>query len=134
MSDVEKLNGNCVKQAVEKLKSGKSDVSGSFVSDALKNAPEILYEQLSKVFKSWLYHGSVPLCLLACAFLPLIKSSSKDPADLSSYRAIAGSSLILETFELVILNLWGHLLSSDSLQFGYKAKTGTIQCTWLVKR
>ena len=40
--------------------------------------------------------------------------------------------LILKTFELVILNLWGHLLSSDSLQFGYKAKTSTIHCTWLV--
>ena len=28
--------------------------------------------------------------------------------------------------------LWGHLLSSDSLQFGYKARTSTTHCTWLV--
>ena len=26
----------------------------------------------------------------------------------------------------------GHLLTSDSLQFGFKAKTNTMQCTWLV--
>ena len=73
------------------------------------------------------------LSLLACSFLPLLKSSLKDPSDPDSYRAIAGSSLILKTFELVVLILWGHLLSSDSLQFGYKAKTSTTQCSWLVQ-
>ena len=58
----------------------------------------------------------------------------KDPCDPASYRAIAGSSLILKIFELVVLLLWGHLLISDSLQFGYKAKTSTVQCTWLVSQ
>ena len=56
----------------------------------------------------------------------------KDPSDTGSYRAIAGSSLILKVFEKVILLLWGHLLTSDSLQFGFKANTSTSQCTWLV--
>ena len=46
--------------------------------------------------------------------------------------AIAGSSLILEVFEKVIILLWGHLLPSDSLQFRFKAKTSTTQCTWMV--
>jgi hypothetical protein len=56
----------------------------------------------------------------------------KDPANTGSYRAIAGSSLFLKVFEKVILILWGHLLASDSLQFGFKAKTSTTQCTWMV--
>ena len=42
------------------------------------------------------------------------------------------SSFILKVFEKVILILWGHLLPSGSLQFGVKAKTSTIQCTWMV--
>ena len=70
--------------------------------------------------------------MLACSFLPLLKSTVKNPADTGSYRAIAGSSLILKVFEKVIILLWGHLLASDSLQFGFKAKTSTTQCTWLV--
>ena len=61
-----------------------------------------------------------------------MKSPVKDPSDVSSYRAIAGSSLLLKLFEKVILILRGHLLSSDSLQFGFKANTSTTQCTWLV--
>lgn len=114
------------------LKTQKTDVSGSYVSDSLKNAPDLLFKQLAKVFQLWLYHGTVTKSMLACSFLPLLKSPNKDPSDLSSYRAIAGSSLILKVFELVVLLLWGHLLNSDSLQFGYKAKTSTSHCTWLV--
>ena len=65
--------------------------------------------------------------MLACAFLPLLKSSLKDPSSTSSYRAIAGSALLLKLFDKVVLLLWGHLLQSDSLQFGYKVDTGTTQ-------
>ena len=66
------------------------------------------------------------------SFLPLFKGGLKDPAKTDSYRAIAGSSQLLKLFENTVLLLWGHLLASDSLQFGYKAKTSTTQCSWLV--
>ena len=55
----------------------------------------------------------------------------KDPADVKSYRAIAGSSLILKLFEIVVLKLWGNLLSSDSLQMGYKEGCSTGQAAFL---
>ena len=57
----------------------------------------------------------------------------KNPADTGSYRAIAGSSLILKLFEKVLLLVWGSLLGTDSLQFGFKPETSTTQCTWLVQ-
>ena len=112
------MTGLVVRQAVEKMKPNKTDVSGSYVSDALKNSPDILFDQLANVFRSWVVHSTVTPSLLACSFLPLLKSSLKDPSDLSSYRAIAGSSLVLKAFEMVIILLWGQHLSSDSLQFG----------------
>ena len=130
--EIRKVNGLIVKEAINQLKPRKTDVTGSYVSDALKHAPDILYDQLAEVFRSWLYHGTVTKSLLACSFLPLLKSPNKDPCDISSYRAIAGSSLILKVFEIVIILLWGKALSSDSLQFGYKAGSSTVQCTWLV--
>ena len=70
--------------------------------------------------------------LIACAFLPLLKNSLNNPAETNSYRAIAGSSLLLKLFDQVILLLWGHLLASDELQFGYKEDYSTSQCSWLV--
>ena len=56
----------------------------------------------------------------------------KDPSLTDSYRAIAASSLILKLFDNVILLLWGHLLNSDSLQFGFKPNMSIVQCSWLV--
>ena len=77
-------------------------------------------------------HGTDTLSLLASAFLPLFKGGLKDPANTDSYRAIAGSSLLLKLFDNVILLLWGDHLGSDSLQFGFKAGTSTTQCSWMV--
>ena len=133
LAEVKKVSGDIVKEAVSKMKPKKGDVSGGYTSDALINGPDILYDQLALVFRSWLLHGTVSMSLLACVFLPLLKSSLKDPADPGSYRAIAGSSLLLKLFEKVVLLLWGHLLATDSLQFGYKPGTSTTQCTWLVQ-
>ena len=129
---VARVTGSIVKEAVCSMRPRKSDVSGCYTTDALLNAPDILFEQLAVIFRSWLTHGKITPSMLACSFLPLLKSSLKDPSNTGSYRAIAGSSLILKVFEKVIILLWGHLLASDSLQFGFKAKTSTTQCTWLV--
>jgi hypothetical protein len=87
------------------------------------HAPDILFDQLAEVFKSSLIHGNLTLQILTCAFLPFFKGGLKNPESSDSYRAIAGASQLLKLFEYVILIVWGHLLESDSLQFGYKHGT-----------
>ena len=74
--EAEKISAKVVKEAVLRLKPKKSDVSGSFISDAFKVAPVILFHQIAVVFRSWLYHGTLTKNLLACSFLPLLKSST----------------------------------------------------------
>ena len=132
VDEIMKITGEKVKEAAGLMKAGKADVTGGFTSDAILNAPELFFDQLASVYRSWLMHGTVSISLLACAFLPLLKNALKDPADTGSYRAIAGSSILLKLFDKVVLLLWGHLLASDSLQFGYKIGTSTTQCSWLV--
>ena len=114
------------------MKPDKSDVSGSFTSNALLNAPDSFFDLIAPVYRSWLVHGTVTLSLLACAFLPLFKGGLKDPSKTDSYRAIAGASLLLQLFDYVVLLLWGDRLGTDSLQFGFKTGTSTTQCSWLV--
>ena len=130
--EVEKITSKVVKLAAASMKKGKGDVSGSYASDAIRNAPDILYDHLALVFRSWLSHGTVTRSLLACAFMPLLKSSLKNPSDTKSYRAIAGSSLWLKLFDKVILIVWGHLLTSGSLQMGYKRGSSTAQCSYVM--
>ena len=104
--EVNRVTGAIVKEAACRLKPGKSDVSGGYTSDALLNAPDSLFDSLASIMRSFLMHGTVTKVLLACSFLPLLKSL-KDPAKTDSYRAIAGSSLILKLMDNVILLLWG---------------------------
>ena len=129
---VEKITGNVVKEAAARMKPNKSDVSKGFTSDAILNAPDVFFDLISMVFRSWLVHGTVTLSMLSCAFLPLFKGGLKDPSMTDSYRAIAGSSLILKLFENVIVIIWGDKLGTDTLQFGFKAGTSTTECSWLV--
>jgi hypothetical protein len=105
-SEVDKITGNAVKTAISKMKPEKQDVSCSFSTDAILHGPDILFEHLAAIFRSWLYHGNVTKTMLSVAFLPLLKGHLKDPADTASYRAIAGSSLILKLFKKTMLLMW----------------------------
>ena len=98
-TEVEKVNSDIVRKAVSLMKKKKLDVSQGFSSDCLLNAPSSLFDHLATVFRSWLYHGRVTKTILACAFIPLLKSSLKDPAASENYRSIVRSSLILQVFE-----------------------------------
>ena len=131
--EVNKVTSKVVREAALRMKAGKRDVSGNFQSEVFLHGPPLLFDHLAALFRSFLIHGDVTEQLLSCAFLPLFKGGLKDKTKTDSYRAIAGSSLLLKLFDNVILLLWGHLLSSDSLQFGFKCGTSTTQCTWLVR-
>ena len=126
------MTGDIVKRACLRMKPGKMDVTDAFTSDVFLNAPDILFDQLAAVFQSYLLHGTVTLQILTCAFLPLFKGGKKNPEQFKSYRAIAGASQLLKLFEYVILEVWGTILCSDSMQFGYKKGVSTTQCSWLV--
>ena len=132
MAEVDRVTGSVLKEACARMKPGKSDVTGSYSSDILLHAPDNIFEELAAVFRSFLTHGDVTLQLLSCAFLPLFKGGLKDPGKSDSYRAIAGSSQLLKLFDYVVILLWGDLLHSDSLQFGFKSGVSTTQCSWLV--
>ena len=130
--EVHRVTKEAVKHAAGMMKKGKMDVSGSYGSDAIRQAPDELYELLAAVFRSWLVHGTISQPLLACAFMPLLKNSQKNPAETKSYRAIAGSASILMLFDKLLLCLWGDRLASGSLQMGYKRGSSTAQCSYVV--
>ena len=115
------------------MKTHKMDISQGFTSDCFLHAPDIFFNLISLVFQDWLTHGTVTRSILSCAFIPLLKNSMKNPAKTESYRAIAGSSLLLKLFEQCILIVWGDKLHSDTLQFGFKRGCGTSSATWLVQ-
>ena len=59
INELEKINSVSVKEAIENIKTNKSDPNHSFSSKFLKNVPGILYEYLATVIKAFLIHGHV---------------------------------------------------------------------------
>ena len=105
LKEVNKMTAKVVKQAAAALKPHKMDVSQGFSSNALLHAPDFLFSILAMVFRSWLMDGIVTKLVLACEFIPIVKAG-KEPTLSGSYRAIAGSSLLLKLFERRILLVW----------------------------
>jgi hypothetical protein len=132
VGEVNQITAEVVELAMRKVKPGKGDVTGSYTSDAIRSCPPIFFEKMAAMFRSWLYHGTVTPSLLSCAYLPLYKGGLKDPASCSSYRALAGTSVLLKLFDYTVLHIWGDLLTSDTLQFAYKPNTSCSQASWLV--
>ena len=130
--DAEKVTPELVKQAVHKLMPGKSDPVFSYSSDCLKNAPELLFQQLSLVIQSFLVHGHVTSVLLLATLVPIIKDKLGSISSSKNYRSIAISSLILKLIDWIFLMLFGVKFCLSDLQFAYQAGCSTTMCTWAV--
>ena len=130
--DVEKITEELIKLALQKMKAGKSDGLYDFTSDCLINGPPSLLKHLTNIIRTFVIHGKVPLYLLICTLVPIVKDNLGDLASSENYRAIAIGSLLLKLLDWVVLLLEGDKLSVDQLQYGYQALTSTTMCTWSV--
>ena len=130
--ELDKINSEKVKEAIGKIKPNKSDPIFDFSSDFLKHAPEVLFEHLALVLKSFLVHGHVTEMLLLATLVPIVKDKLADLCSSANYRSIAISSLILKLLDWVILLNYSHLLKCDDFQFGFQELSSTSLCSWVV--
>ena len=129
---LDRVNPDIVKNALEKLKSSKSDALFDFNSDCLINASAELIEKITILFKWFLRTGVIPNFLLICTLVPIVKDNLADITSSENYRVIAIGSLILKWFDWLILILESDKLTTDELQFGFQAKASTSMCSWAV--
>ena len=79
-----------------------------------------------------LTHGFSPSNLLSATIIPIPKDKRKSLNNSTNYRGIALSSVISKVLDLVILNTNRHVLDTCELQFGFKSKHSTTQCTYVI--
>ena len=99
INEVLKIDDDLVREALNKMKSGKSDVSFDYSSDCLINGPRSLHKHLANMFRMFLIHGQVAVILLLCSLIPIVKDNLGDLTSSDNYRAIAKSSLVLKLFD-----------------------------------
>ena len=57
--ELQKVTGKTVKEACSRMKTGKVDISDGFSSEALLYGPDLLFDILAMLFRSFLVHGTV---------------------------------------------------------------------------
>ena len=132
LQDVDKIDHDKVKEAIFHLKDDKTDPCFKISSDCLKNAPDSMFEHLANMFKCFLIHGHISQVLLVSTLVPLLKDKMGNICTSKNYRSIALCSLILKTFDWLIILLFGTSLGLDDLQFAYQPNCSTTICSWII--
>lgn len=136
-------SGNCycdhvitvddVKDAVGKLKSDKADANEDVRSDHIINGSDELYVHISLLFSSMLSHSTAPIEMLLSALVPIPKDRKKSTNDSGNYRSIALSSILGKVLDNIVLRKHVSVLQTNDLQFGFKPKHSTTQCTFVLQ-
>jgi len=79
-----------------------------------------------------IHHCFVPDDFCNGIILPVLKSKHGDATKVDMYRGITLSRVISKVFESVLLHLYDELLSSDSLQFGFKKNSSCSRALFTV--
>ena len=91
--DVTRIITTDVKKALLNLKPGKSDNVFDFTSDCIQNSSDLLINQVTKLFQSFVLYGNVPKFLLICTLILITKDNLGDTASSKNNRAIAIGNL-----------------------------------------
>ena len=81
---------------------------------------EALIMHLSLLFKGMARHKIVPDPFGVGVIIPLLKDKEGDCNSIDNYRGITLCPVISKLFELVIVDSYSHMLTTDDLQFDFK--------------
>ena len=70
---------------------------------------------------------------LYSTIIPIPKNRTVNTSDSANYRGIALSSIYGKLFDNIVLHHFSESLSTNELQFGFKAKNSTHHCTFVLK-
>ena len=123
---------NDVVTGVSKLTNGKHDGDKGHFSDHVSKGPTRLHVYISLLFNAMISHGCVPHDFLLSTLVPIPKNKRKSLNKSDNYRAIALSSILGKLLDVILLKKCQHVFKSSDLQFGFKKKHSTNQCTFVV--
>ena len=121
--------------AVKRLKSHKNDMHAGLSSDHFINAGDDCFTHIAMMFNATVVHGSLPDTFLYSTIVPIPKGHSVNISDSSNYRGISLSSLYGKLFDnYAVMTFFSSKMMTSELQFGFKAKGSTSQCTFVLRR
>ena len=78
-------------------------------------------------------HGYVPKAFLMSKIVPISKSLKNSANDINNYRGITLSSVSQKVFDKILNIIHSNVLSTSDMQYGFKKKHSTTQCTFVLE-
>ena len=120
-----------VKEAINRLKSDKKE-ENSLYSNHFKSGSDRLFVILTLLFNCMLIHGIAPDELLLGTMIPLIKDNRGNKQCSDNYRSLTIGTGLSKLLDIIIQKHQSDALSTSELQFGFKEKSSTTMCTFMV--
>ncbi len=127
------VSEDIVNQAINKLKDGKGDGDIGFTSNYVIHSSTYWRQTLARLITSMFIHGYSPQGMLTSTIVSIPKDIHGNMSDSSNYRGIALFNCINKVIDWLILLKYSGMLSSHSLQFGFKKFHSTSLCTAILK-
>jgi hypothetical protein len=127
-----RINVDDIRHAINLIKAGKHDGLTGHCSDHIKNGTHMLHTHMSLLFNVMISHGFAPGGFRLATLIPIPKNKIKSLNKSSNYRAVALSSILGKVLDHIFLIKYSDILFSSELQYGFKKKHSTTQCTFVV--
>lgn len=119
--------------AIKAMKMGKSPGIDGLSCEHFIYAHEKLYDLLHTFVNAAIIHGHIPGKVLETILVPIIKDKKGIVTDKENYRPIAIATVASKIIEVLILNKYEYYITSSENQFGFKKKSSTDMCIFLLK-
>ena len=130
---VEHVSVYDVRGAVGHLKAHKCDGCTGLESDHIINAGDGCLTHVTQLLNAIISHGALPDSFLNSTIVPMPKARNVSMCESANYRGIALSSVYLKIVDNIVLYKYSGHLSTSELQFGFKRKSSTNLCTFVLK-
>ena len=101
------IHSNEITEAIQNLKSNKSEGVCGLSSDFFVNASVDFHVHIALLLTAMMFHGHAPSQLTTSTIIPIPKGNNTDKSSSGNYRVISLSSVIGKIVDLIILKaLW----------------------------
>lgn len=130
---VDGISSSQIEAAICKLNRNSSPGSDHLSGEHLIFAHRRVNDLLCILFNSMISHNYLPQQYMDTLITPILKSTKGDVTSCDNYRPISVTCVMSKLLEIIFLQKYEHLLSTNDHQFGFKRNHSTDECVFLLK-
>ena len=122
-----------VEQAIKRLCLKKSCGLDGIYAEHIKHCSRRIFPLMAMCLSGLFVHGFLPDAMLSVVLVPIIKDKCGKINSRDNYRPVALASATSKIVEMILLDRMSDALDTRSNQFGFKKKSGTDLCIYVLK-